>query len=413
LNSTYGRFCDYVPRSENNPSLWNVEPVKSQTLLYKDNVAYSTRIGHTWDGAPDGNIVSQQNISPPNPFDRYTAVTGYAPGSPQTFDGMHAYKQGRTGVYFRGLAKSAHIINSVVAEAPTGWFGTGNQEYFDSVFVGISENFQGMTAADEDFYYHIDTSIPGSDRGGDAKLYKGWGLYDGANHFRHVTFDYPVAPMYFTGREMTPTPITRFGRAHFANHLMEDIQFVNDPYRRIAYGTDPLGINWKDVLASESSYDVDGTLYGSPGYLRPDIPFNDLALDCVREANNADADATTPPSAVLRCQTPTQSIKVQMGALTTAADKQTFDVTRLDTMATVGNDDPGELFTKFQVYADTPQPINYRIDNLDFRATPTLNLIWIETLEQGDWTPPIIIDGATAMNLAPGCSLPSDYELEN
>ena len=413
LNPTYGRFCDYVPRSASNPADWNVEPVKSLTLLYKDNVAVATRIGHTWDGAPDGPLVDPQHISPPNPFDRYTAVTGYAPGSPQRFDGMHAYKQGRTGVYFRGAAKSARIINSVVAEAPTGWFGTGNQEYFDSVFVGISDNFQGIDPADEDFYYHIDTTIPGVDRGGQSGLYKGWGLYDGANHFRHVTFDYPVAPMYLNGREMTPTPITRFGRAHFANHLMEDIQFVNDPYRRIFYGTDTVGINWKDVLASESNYDIDGSLFGAPGFLRPDIPFNDLASDCVREANNADADPTTPPSTILRCQTPTQSVKIQMAAQTGQADFQTFDVIRLDTMATVGNSDPQALFTKFQAYADTPQVVNYRIDNLDFRATSTLNLVWIETPEQGDWTPPIIIDGATAMNLASGCSLPSEYELEN
>ena len=411
LNAKHGKFCDYVARSESNPANWNVQPVKSLTLLYKDNVAYSTRVGHTWDGAPDGD-----QIDPNNPFDRWPIVTGYAPGSLQVFDGMHAYKQGKTGVYYRGLAKTAHIKNSVVAEAPIGWFGTGNQEYFDSVFVGISENYQGSDPADEDFYYHADPSIPAVDRGGLNSHFKGWGLYDGSNHFKNVTFDYPaapLAPMYLNNKEITPTPISRFGRAHFANHVMEQIHFVNDPYRRITYDTQNFPVNWKDVEASESNYDIDGSLFGAAGFIRPDIPFNDLAFDCVQESNNADLDLTTPASTVLRCQTETQSIKFQMAALTAGADFQTFTVTRSDNGASVGNSNPTKLFSKFQVYADTLSPISYTVSALDFRGTPTLNLIWIETFDVTDWTPLIIIDGATAMNFAPGCDEPSDYELDN
>ena len=411
LNPTYGKFCDYVERSEPNPANWNVEPVRAPTLLYRDNVAYATRVGHTWDGAPDGN-----QIDPDNPFDRWPIVTGYAPGSLQIFDGMHAYKQGKTGVYYRGLAKTAHIKNSVVAEAPIGWFGTGNQQYFDSVFVGISDNYQGSDPPDQDFYYHADSSIPAVDRGGLNSLFKGWGLYDGSNHFKNVTFDYPaapLAPMYLNNKEITPTPIARFGRAHFANHVMEDIHFVNDPYRRITYNTQNFGVNWKDVAASESNYDIDGSLFGAAGFLRPDIPFNDLAFDCVQESNNADFDTFTPPSTVLRCQTETQSIKIQMAALTASANFQTFTVTRSDNGASVGNSDPSKLFSKFQAYADTPTPIAYTVSGLDFQGTPNLNLIWIETFDQGDWTPPIVIDGATAFNFAPGCNKPSDYELAN
>ncbi|MFK7885258.1 MAG: G8 domain-containing protein [Gammaproteobacteria bacterium] len=406
--ANYGEFCDYAGLA--GPV--NVRPINSQTLHYKDNVAYSTRIGHTWDGAPDG-----AQVDPDNEFDREPAVTGYAPGSSQVFDGMHAYKQGKTAIYYRGLAKTAHIKNAVVAEAPIGWFGTGNQEFFDSVFIGISENYQGLTPADKDLYYHADLSIPGVDRGNINNLFKGWGLYDGPNHFRNVTFDYPaapLAPMYLNNKEITPTPITRFGRAHFANHLMEQIHFVNDPYRRISYDTRHFGLNWRDVHASETNYDIDGSLFGAAGYLRPDDPFNQLAGDCVRESNNADADPATPASTILRCQTPTQSIKFQMGENTGAAsDKQVFDVTRLDTNATVGNSDPALLFSKFQMYADTPQPINYRITNLDFRTTPDKNLIWIETLDLGDWTSAMIIDGPSAAHFAPNCSKPSDYVLTN
>ena len=331
----------------------------------------------------------------------------------QIFDGMHAYKQGKTGVYYRGLAGTAHIKNSVVAEAPIGWFGTGNQEYFDSVFVGISENYQGSDPADEDFYYHADSSILAIDRGSLNSLFKGWGLYDGSNYFKNVTFDYPaapLAPMYLDGKEITPTPISIFGRAHFGNHVMEQIYFVNDPYRRVTYGGPGFSLNWKFVAASESNYDIDGSLFGAVGFLRPDIPFNDLASDCVQESN-------TEGSTVLRCQAETQSIKIQMDALMSGvaseANKQTFKVERSDTGASVGNSNPNNLFSKFQVYPGVQPPINYTVSELDFKGTPKFNLLWIETFEMGDWTPLIVIDGAMAKNLAPGCAQPSDYVLNN
>ena len=79
---------------------------------------------------------------------------------------------------------------------------------------------------------------------------------------------------------------------------------------------------------------------------------------------------------------------------------------------------PGVLFDKFQAYSDTNSGINYKIENLNFKSGPAYddddrgNLIWIQTLDVGDWTPPFIIDGVTATNLASSCAKPSDYELE-
>ncbi len=417
LNPMYGKHCNHVDRSENNRNEWNVEPVRTATRFYKDNVAIATRVGHTWDGAPDG-----VQIGTDNEFNRDLVVTGYAPATQQTFDGMHAYRSGKTGIYYRGLANTALIKNAVVAEAPIGWFGTGDQDFFDSLFVGISDAYQGSSEADKDFYYHADPDIPGVDRGNPNHLFRGWGLYDGSNYFKNVTFDYPLAPMYLGGKEVTPVPISIFGRAHFANHVLEQLHFVNDPYRRINLDAQNFSINWKDVEASESIYDIDGSLFGSPGFIRPDTAFNDLAGDCVKEENNADADAITPPSTVLLCTGETQSIKFQMASLggTTkaTADYQEFTARRLDTTASVSNPGPDVLFDKFQVYSDTDSAVNYRIENLNFKSGPTYDddhsgsLIWIETLEVGDWTPLIIIDGVTATNLASSCAKPSDYELE-
>jgi len=416
LNAIYGKFCNHVDRAENDPTQWNVEPVKTATRLYKDNVAVATKVGHTWDGAPDG-----VQIGTGNEFNRDLVITGYAPPTEQVFDGMHAYRSGKTGVYYRGLADTALIKNAVVAEAPIGWFGTGNQDFFHSLFVGISDAYRGSDPADEDFYYHADPTIPAVDRGNLNHLFRGWALYDGSNHFKNVTFDYPTAPMYLLGKEITPVPISIFGRAHFANHILEQLHFANDPYRRINLDAQNFSVNWKDVEASESTYDIDGSLFGSPGFIRPDIPFNDLPGDCVREANNADADASTPPSSVLRCAGETQSIKFQMayvgGTTAATANFQEFTVRRRDTLASVSNPAPGDLFDKFQAYSDPDGAVNYTIEDLNFKSGPAYdddhsgNLVWIQALDLGDWTPLILVDGATATNLATSCAKPSDYKL--
>jgi len=424
-NATYGKFCQHVDRSEQNPELWNVEPVKTATRLYQGNVAVATRVGHTWDGAPDG-----PEMGSGNEFDRDLIVTAYRPASEQVFDAMHAYRSGKTGIYYRGAADTALIKNAVVVEAPIGWFGTGNQDFFDSVFVGIGDAYRGSDRADEDLYYHADTDIAVKDRANPNQLFRAWGLYDGSNHFKNVTFDHPTDAMYLGGNEITPVPIGIFGRAHFANHILEQLHFETaggiprDPYRRINLDAQAFPLNWKDVEASESIHDLDGSLFGSPGFIRPDIPFNDLPGDCVQEANIANGHASTAPSTVLRCTAPTQSIKFQMASLggQTASDSdfQQFTVKRQPGPATVGNHDPDLLFDKFQAHDGSAGSASYIVEQLNFKSGSDSsydddrsgNLIWIETPALGDWTPLILIDGATASNLATGCADPSDYHLE-
>ena len=411
LNGVDGRYCNHVDRSEQNPLYWNVEPVRTATLVYRDNVAVATRVGHTWDGAPDGVQVSLGNE-----FDRDLIVTGYRPPSEQLFDGMHAYRMGKTAIYYRGLSDTALIRNAVVVEAPIGWFGTQDQDFFDSVFVGVGAAYRGASQIDEDWYYHADTSFPAKDRGNLNDLFQGWGLYDGGNYFRNVTFDYPTSPMKIANKEVTPVPISIFGRAHFGNHILARIHFVVDPYRVINFDDQAFPGNWKDTQGSESLYDIDGSLFGSPGYLRPDILFNELTGDCVQEANHAHADPSTPDSTLLRCDSPTHSVKIQMGYLSGVGDpnKQAFTVENIDSAGTVANPAPDVLFDKFQTYLDVP----YRVAGLDFKSGPANgddhdgNLIWIETVGYGDWTPVIIIDGATAFDLASSCTSPSDYFLE-
>ncbi|MAG33709.1 MAG: hypothetical protein CL908_22755 [Deltaproteobacteria bacterium] len=430
-NATYGKYCQHVDRSEQNSALWNVEPVRTATRLYEGNVAVATRVGHTWDGAPDG-----PEMGSGNEFDRDLVVTAYLPASEQVFDAMHAYRSGRTGIYYRGAADTALIKNAVVVEAPIGWFGTGNQDFFDSVFVGIGAAYRGSDPADQDLYYHADSTIPIKDRANPNHLFRAWGLYDGSNHFKNVTFDHPTDAMYLdyvdepTPVEITPVPIGIFGRAHFANHILEQLHFETaggiprDPYRRINLDAQAFPLNWKDVEASESIHDLDGSLFGSPGFIRPDIPFNDLPGDCVQEANIANGHVSTAPSTVLRCAAPTQSIKFQMASLSgqTASDRdfQQFTVERRPNPATVGNHDPNLLFDKFQAHEGSAGSASYIVEQLNFKSCCDTqydndhsgNLIWIETLALGDWTSPILIDGSTATNVATSCAGPSDYHLE-
>mmetsp|Transcript_7906 Transcript_7906/g.13899 ORF Transcript_7906/g.13899 Transcript_7906/m.13899 type:complete len:644 (+) Transcript_7906:3-1934(+) len=406
-NCVYCKYCDYIPRGQ--PSAANVRPNFEQTLVYKDNTAISCRVGHTWDGAPDGGL--NPNGSGNNPFDRETVVTGYSPqpSSTQIFDGMHAYKSQKTGIYFRGNPV-ARITNAVVAEAPIGWFGTGDQDFFDSLFIGVGAAYRGFDPGDTDWFYHMDPNpnIKGADQAGLNKLFMGWGLYDGSNHFKHVTFDYPTKPMYLRLKEITPVPIEIFGRAHFANHILEEIRFYpNEPYRKISLDSIFFFVNWKDVAYSESLLDIDGSLFGTSGYIRPEHDFN-FATGCDRKANLADPDPSTPPSAVYLCDLPTSSIKFQMNYNDPNDDYQEFTVAKQDNGATAGAP-VGELFSKFQVYNDT----FYFIDNLNFKGQSSPNLVWIETQQIDDWTPPLIIDGSSATNLAPGCLQASDYKLEN
>ncbi|ANM31032.1 hypothetical protein ABI59_17820 [Acidobacteria bacterium Mor1] len=418
-NPDYGKYCNWIPRQ--NPGQSNVNPVRTRTLSYADNVAYSCRIGHTWDGAPDG----AQTPGSTNPFDRDLIVTGYAPRDDQgaltqeLFEGMHAYKSGKTAIYYRGLASTALIQNAVVAEAPMGWFGTGQQDFWDSLFVGISANFDG-TVGGEDFHYHADTSFPLWDRHGNGQLMAAVGLYDGPNHFKNVTYDYPVGPMFLDdgdgNKEVTPTPFRIFGRAHFANHVVEQLHFTQNPYRRINLDAQAFPINWKDVEASESVFDADGSLFGNSGFIRSDIPFVDTPGDCMVGANVA------PNSTVLICKSKTMSVKFQMdqdltiGNLT--PDFQKFRATRLDTDEWVeGNGNV--LFDKFQTHINAALDVTYEVSDLNFKSGGVApypdghsgNLVWIESFNVGDWSPVILIDGASATNLASSCATPADYRL--
>ncbi|ANM29803.1 hypothetical protein ABI59_09760 [Acidobacteria bacterium Mor1] len=410
-NPDTGKHCDYKERTQTASS--NVHPVRARVGEFSNNVAIATRVGATCDGAADGD-----QIGTGNEFNRDLITTGYSPRDEngnltrETFDGIHAYKSGRTGIYYRGIAGSALIQNAVVVEAPIGWFGTEQQDYFDSLFVGVSQNFS------DGFAYHEDPSIPVQDKAGADRLMMGIGLYDGANHFRNVSFDYPAGPMYFTNgqSEITPTPISIFGRGHFGNHVFEDLDFSwQEPYRRINLDAQLAKVNWKDTEGSESNHDVDGSLFGVAGFVRPDIPFNDESSGCTREVFAGGS------SSVLRCSNTTTTVKVQMAHQSVNPalndDFQEFVAVRLDSNEQVTNPGVGTLFDKFQMDIPASGPVNYRIKDLNFKSgsygndNHDGNLIWIETFNQSDWTGLIVIDGATATNLASGCATPADYEL--
>lgn len=395
----HGKYCSWVAPGK---TPFNVQPSRSLTRLYENNVAVSSRVGHSWDGGPNGALVGSGNE-----FNRMPTTTAYQPPSQQTFESMHAYRSQKTGVYYRGTGQTALIKNAVIAEAPIGWFGTGTQDFFDSVFIGISDAYQGLLESDEDFYYHVDDDFLAVDRGNINHLFRGWGLYDGSNHFRHVTFDYPDTPMVLGGKEITPVPISIFGRAHFANHVLQQIAFTQEPYRRINLDAQTFTVNWKDVEASESIFDVDGSLFGERGFIRPDVPWNEHAGCGVRSS-------VLSGSTVLHCAPISQSLKIQMAETNGAfnPDHQEFTARRLDTQTTISHPTiPNPLFDKFQLIDSPDTPVSYMVEDLNFKSAADGNLFWIETYEQGDWSPLIGIPLGSAVNLPSGCATVDDFEL--
>jgi cell migration-inducing and hyaluronan-binding protein len=256
----------------------NLYPQLTDTLVFNNNRAHSSRVGITWDGAPNANLSAE---NPRNPADRITDRLQYHPKSTPIFNGLMVYKNILTGIYFRG--QTAVFKNNILADNGWALFFAYNQVVKDSVIIGWSENH---SESDLRFLY---------DGGRYDRKQAGIVQYDGPFDLNNVAFlNYPSEPVFHTMKrrsgsfDITPVPIDSIGGARKYSNRTSGLKFRPEPFRRIYFSTIEKGASpgWVDVNNSTSITDADGSLTGSIGAtIVADDPFISDPVNCQRYDN--------------------------------------------------------------------------------------------------------------------------------
>ena len=250
--TTGKKMCRVVNASKDA----NVRPARERTLRFDGNVAHSTNVGFTWDGAPVGAKVG----NPRNDEDRQLDSSHYhydANGPMPVFNGLTAYKNIYSGIYYRGNKSIFNNYRS--ADNGVHLFIAYSQEFNDAMIVGDT----GQSQAEKNFQLSK-TAWPYGHSIGMA-------TYDGPTVLRRVHFaGFPSAKTYArkgsVTKEVTPVPIHLFGGASHYEHQLIDITFAGTPYYRVKFD-DSVGIGWHDAVNHVRVRDVTGSIYGRRGEL--------------------------------------------------------------------------------------------------------------------------------------------------
>lgn len=244
-------YCEtYFCQKPDARRLANVFPLTTNTLQFDNNIAHSSLVGMTWDGAPVGELTGNPN----NPNDRKVDAVHYSPRQPATFRNLSIYKSSEAGVYFRG--STAYFDNSIFADNKLSLFFAYNQVVTNSLVVAKSDNH---VTSD----YNVNSEFTGIR------------LYDGPFDLRNVDFaNFFATPIYHNGIEIRPTPFVLIGGALRFTNVVQGLRFFPEPSRRFLLSS-PLERIWADWNSSPSLRDLDGSLTGlANSVLVPDHPFN-------------------------------------------------------------------------------------------------------------------------------------------
>ncbi|HEX5747431.1 MAG TPA: right-handed parallel beta-helix repeat-containing protein [Archangium sp.] len=260
-------------------------PAELSTTLFSDNVAHSSDVGMTWDGAPDGALVG----NPLNDRDRHIVASHYhhrgatnPTGAIPVMDRLAVFKNKLTGIYTRGATMTLREL--IAADNGNSLFFAYNQIVSDSLVVGFSANH---SSADLDF--HV------SHGGWAGNLFQGVRLYDGPFDLRNIHFaGFPSQRVFHGTWDVTPVPFYSVGGAMRYVNTVRGLTFSPEPSQRIAL--DPaagvLGPVWQDSLLNSAVKDLDGSLGGVQG-----------ALIVANHPMNQDtACSPLPNTTALRCQ---------------------------------------------------------------------------------------------------------------
>lgn len=227
-------------------------PINTPTLDFSNNIAHSSRVGITWDGAP----TNVKTNNPRHPNDRFIDSAHYSPKNTSGkrvrshFPFLMAYKNTEAGLYFRG--DTALFSKNIYADNRWSIFTAYSQHFVQSAIIGQSSNF---TDKDKSTFAKIS---PNTGRGGVI-------VYDGPFILEDIDFfNFSDKEQFFQGREYTTFPIIRIGGANRYTNLTKGLEFYPEPIKRVHLKEKG---NWADSKYAYSIRDTDGSLTGKPGSL--------------------------------------------------------------------------------------------------------------------------------------------------
>lgn len=234
-----------------NPDTCSV-PIKTNTLMFSNNSAHSSKVGITWDGAPDGRNAN----NPRNENDKLLVSAHYRPGKKPNFYNLVAFKNSQAGIYFRGNA--ANYIGGVIADNTWGLFMAYSQYFKGSLVIGQSPY---LTNQDKEVYKQQSGQLGGVI------------MYDGPFELDDVKFaDFPNRKITHKGVDITQAAIHSIGGANKFVNRVRGIQFSPEPLIKIRAKEKDNG--WPDAEATNYLYDMDGSLgMGGTGLIRQRHPF--------------------------------------------------------------------------------------------------------------------------------------------
>jgi len=204
---------------------------KAATLQFSHNIAHTTLVGHTWDGA--------ENVAR-----GVLKSSHYEPSGIPVFTGLQAFKNSDVGIYFRG---STALFKDAILEG-NGWslFLAFNQVIENSLIVGeYRGNSQGIQPLTE---------------------YSGVILYDGPWELNTVDFmDFHFGDIY--------RPIRTIGGVGKWTNLSRRLAFSPEPKYRVFHrdfsrADKAVDEGWIDWVFVNTIRDEDGTLSGrGPGVI--------------------------------------------------------------------------------------------------------------------------------------------------
>ena len=243
----------------------NVYPAYERTLRFDNNVAHSTNVGFTWDGAARGSLrnndrnrTADHNIESQH---YHARGPGNRNGPMPRFNNLTSYKNIYTGVYYRG--NKSVFQNYRSADNGVHLFIAFSQVFRDSIIVGDS----GQSTAEKNF------QVTKTRRGFGHQI--GMVTYDGPTTLERVHFaGFPSSKTYAVDsrdtrrpirKEVTPVPIHLFGGASHFEHQLISLSFAGNPYYKVLF--EPRHVGWKDAVNHVRVRDVTGSVYGRRGEL--------------------------------------------------------------------------------------------------------------------------------------------------
>ena len=245
-----GFWMSFEGEIKNSQGVLLAHPAWETTTLFESNIAHTTQVGFTWDGAAIGQLTGNPN----NPKDRFLEISAYSPPVVPVFKKLLAFKNKLTGFYFRGA--TAVYDGCISADNGRHYWLAYNQIVKNAVIISRSSQF---TEADQlQALENVRT---------DRIQNTGVVLYDGPFELNGVDFlNFPTQKVFHASTEITPLPFNTINGFDKLTNTSKRVSFSPEPIHRLYMPPEDQMASW-ELIGSNSIRDEDGTLSGSPGIL--------------------------------------------------------------------------------------------------------------------------------------------------